>query len=289
MHELAARALTLAHETFRCGVPHFRERRLIPIRTSAHLIVFDPSKISPLYTMLEVGPTHEKNVEREDNFSSGDITLPNQLSTTEADYANWNKTHPEFPVDKGHSAGSQFRRGDVVEQSDVDTLAGVTPEASKTNRNVKGPLETAILAQAKKNTHTYLVQGPVWYGVDPIHGKLKNGQWIPDALFISAMFLHKKKAQSWTWLMENSKTIKGANLREISLDELERITGLYIWGNVRVDKFKENRDKLSGGGWWKVGQSNMKQPKANSKTKSKKKKASSSRKKTNSSRKKKIT
>ena len=52
------------------------------------------------------------------------------------------------------------------------TLAGVTPGASKTNRNVKGSLETAILARAKKQTHTYLLQGPIWYGTEPIHGKL---------------------------------------------------------------------------------------------------------------------
>ena len=81
--------------------------------------------------------------------------------------------HPEFPVDKGHSAGSQYRRGDVVVQSDIDTLAGVSPEASKTNRNVKGPLESAILAYAKTKTHTYLVQGPVWYGAEPKHGMLR--------------------------------------------------------------------------------------------------------------------
>ena len=148
MHELAAQALTLAHPTLRCGVPHFREKRYIPIRTSAHLIVFDPEKISPLYTMLEAQPTDETVIEREDNFTSGDISLPDELCTTEKHYANWNKAHPEFPVDKGHSAGSQYRRGDVVEQSDIDTLAGVTPEASKTNRNVKGPLESAILAHA---------------------------------------------------------------------------------------------------------------------------------------------
>jgi len=144
MHEITASALTLAHETFRCGVPHFRERRLIPIRTSAHLIVFDAEKISLLYTMLEVLPTDETNVERKDNFSSGDVSLPEELSTTEEHYANWNKANPKFPVDKGHSAGSQYRRSDVVEQSDVDTLAGITPEASKTNRNCKGPLESAI-------------------------------------------------------------------------------------------------------------------------------------------------
>ncbi|MDH3743514.1 MAG: hypothetical protein OES47_00260 [Acidobacteriota bacterium] len=112
--------------------------------------MFDAAKISPLYTMLEVQPTDETVVKREDNFSSGDISLPGELSTTEKHYANWNKKHSDFPVDKGHSAGSQYRRGDVVEQSDIDTLAGVTPEASKTNQNVKGPLESAILAHAKK-------------------------------------------------------------------------------------------------------------------------------------------
>ena len=46
MHEIAARALTLAHPTLRCGVPHFREKRYIPIRTSAHLIVFDAERMS---------------------------------------------------------------------------------------------------------------------------------------------------------------------------------------------------------------------------------------------------
>lgn len=189
MYSIAAKALTPAHDTFRCGVPHFRERPLIPIRTSAHLIVFDAAKISPLYTMLKLQPTDETNVDREDNFSDGDVTLPSELCATEKHYANWNKKNKHFPVDKGHSAGSLYRRGDVVVQSDIDTLAGVTPEASKTNRNVKGPLESAILAYSKKQTHTYLVQGPVWYGKEPVHGKLENGQWIPDALFISAVFL----------------------------------------------------------------------------------------------------
>lgn len=256
MYSIAARALALAHDTFRCGVPHFRERPLIPIRTSAHLIVFDAAKVSPLYTMLKLQPTDETNVERRDNFSGGDVTLPDELCTTEKDYASWNRKNKHFPVDKGHSAGSQYRRGDVVVQSDIDTLAGVTPEASKTNRNVKGPLESAILAYAKKQTHTYLVQGPVWYGKEPIHGKLDSGQWIPDALFISAMFLHNKSARSWTWLMENSQTIEGANLREITLDELERLTDLYLWGNVGASNFHKSRGKLRRGKWWLAGQPN---------------------------------
>ena len=204
MHEITAKALSLIHETLRCGVPHFRERPLIPIRTSAHLIIIDAAKVSPLYTMLEVDPTEanremgekkaskdgdrrddladsDHKVGRKDNFSSGDVTLPDELCTTEKHYANWNKKEKrkpksqQFLVDKGHSAGSQYRRDDVVEQSDIDTLAGVTPEADKTNRNCKGPLESAILAYAKKQTHTNLVSCKI--------NSLKNNLALSACLF----------------------------------------------------------------------------------------------------------
>ena len=318
MHEITARLLSLSHETLRCGAPHFRERKLIPIRTSGHLIVFDVEKISPLYTMLavqspvevaELKKSHHaarkkakkdglsksqraalkkaqlvelnkarldamKVVAREDNFTSGDLSLPDELCTTEKHYENWNKKNKHFPVDKGHSAGSQFRRRDFVEQSDIDTLAGVCPEASATNRNCKGPLETAILKYSMTQTHSYLVQGPIWYGREPIYGKLENGQWIPDALFISCLFLHRKSIQSWTFVMENSVSVHpsakdpvGSNLREITLDELEYLTNLYLWGNVRAEKFKQRRDDLSMGDWWKEGQP---APKKAKKAKSKK-------------------
>ena len=89
------------------------------------------------------------------------------------------------------------------------------------------------------------------------NGKLRNGQWIPDALFISSLFIHGKKVTSWTWLMDNSQTIygkNGANLREISLDRLEELTDLYCWGNVGACEFQERRHRKRGGTWWKAGQ-----------------------------------
>ena len=104
----------------------------------------------------------------------------------------------------------------------------------------------------------------MWYGKEPVHGKLPNGQWIPDALFISALFLHKKTARSWTWLMENAKTVRDANLRTISLDELERLTDLYLWGNVGADHFAESRSKKGRGTWWKAGQPAPRTPRTRS-------------------------
>jgi len=63
----------------------------------------------------------------------------------------------------------------------------------------------------------------------------------------------------------------GANLREISLDEIEFLTGLYLWGNVRADTFKQRRGKLNGGTWWKEGQPEPKKAKSKAKkTKAKK-------------------
>jgi hypothetical protein len=65
------------------------------------------------------------------------------------------------------------------------------------------------------------------------------------------MFLRKKTAKSWTWVMENSKTTKGTKLRQITLDELEQLTDLYLWGNVGANNFA----KLRRGSWWRAGQS----------------------------------
>ena len=42
--------------------------------------------------------------------------------------------------------------------------------------------------------------------------------------------------------MENATTVAGANLREISLDEIERLTDLYLWGNVGADQFNNQSE-----------------------------------------------
>jgi DNA/RNA endonuclease G (NUC1) len=256
MYEPLAKALTLTHDLFRCGVPHFKERKLIPIRTSAHLIVFDVEKKSPLYTMLEVRPDDTTTVDRKDNFTDGFISLPDELCTTEADYAQWNRENPNYPYDKGHSAGSQYRRGNQTEQSDIDTLAGVCPETPAMNRNVKGPLESAILAKSKQCEHTYIVQGPVWGDTDG-EELLPGGQWVPFAMFVSALFLRRKKVLSYAWIMNNEDHISSVNLREVSLDEIEERTGLHLWGNVASDKFNERRDSINNDDWWMKGQPNV--------------------------------
>ena len=261
MYAPLAKALTLTHDLFRCGVPHFRERELIPIRTSAHFIVFDVEKKSPLYTMLEIRPDDETAVPRKDNFTDGFITLPDDLCTTEQDYAEWNRNNPAFPYDKGHSAGSQYRRGNQTEQSDIDTLAGVCPVPPAMNGNVKGPLESAILEQAKLCEHTYVVQGPIWgkgvHGQVLNRGSIGSGQWIPRAFFISALFLRRKRAIAYTWEMNNAHRLEEVLLREISLDRLEELTGLYLWGNVASGKFNESRSEINGDDWWKKGQPNV--------------------------------
>lgn len=247
MHQHLAKALTLTHDLFRCGVPHFREPELIPIRTSSHFIVFDVMRKSPLYTMLEIRPDDEKAVDRVDNFTDGDVTLPDDLCTTEADYAAWNAEHPDTPYDKGHSAGSQYRRGNLTEQSDIDTLAGVCPETPQMNRHVKGLLESAILKQSEKCSHTYLVQGPVWK--EGKRGILNSGQWIPPEFFISALFIRKKKVIAYSWILQNLHSDSRAY--EVSLDGIEKETGLYLWGNVASDKFNERRGSINNDDWWK--------------------------------------
>ncbi|NKB78230.1 MAG: hypothetical protein GKR96_14650 [Gammaproteobacteria bacterium] len=67
--------------------------------------------------------------------------------------------------------------------------------------------------------------------------------------------------------MENAQTLygkNGANLREITLDGLEKLTDLYLWGNVGASNFQNRRNKLNGGTWWQEGQP---KPRTNATTK----------------------
>ena len=114
MRESLAQALTLAHDNLRFGVPHFRERPLIPIRTPVYLLVFDPERLSPLYTMLAIQLRLQTEVQQTDNLTSGDVSLQDELSTTEKHYANWNRANPSFPIDKSDTTGGQYRRGDMA-------------------------------------------------------------------------------------------------------------------------------------------------------------------------------
>lgn len=126
------------------------------------------------------------------------------------------------------------------------------------NRNVKGPLESAILEKAKECEHTYIVQGPIWSrsasGRQETEGILGSGQWIPGKFFVSALFLSRKKSTAYAWVMRNDHNLKHVCLREASLDALESMTGLYLWSSVASGDFNARRDQTNDDDWWKKGQ-----------------------------------
>ena len=152
--------------------------------------------------------------------------------------------------------GSQFARENAASQSDIDTLAGVQPEFGKVNRNIKGPLESAIKKRVGEKDWAQVIYcaGGGWYGVEPQHGYLVGGQWIPDFLWITSFWRHKKKLESFSFVMENVPDRTESNLREVSINALEKMTGLRLWHNVQASRFIKTRDSVSKDDWWKAGQ-----------------------------------
>lgn len=247
---LIEEALSLAHPLFRFGHPHVQQPKRIPIPTSAHYIEFDVMRVGPRYTMHRIIPsTEEKVVGRDDDFVS-EFTLPKELRTTNGHYSNYNKAHPEHPMDKGHQTGSQVRRTDRLAQHDVDSLAGVCPEGAKLNRNVKGPLESRIAERAKDFIDVRCCQGPGWFDWSPDYepplGKLESGQWVPDFLWISSFWRTASGFETFSWTMQNKPLIEDVQLTSISLDELERQTLLHVWGKAQGIK----RDAVNPDEWW---------------------------------------
>jgi len=265
MHEAFAKLATFwPGGLFSAGIPHFIERNIIPVPTSAHFIAFDADRIAPVYAIRQIhGDSGEVNVGRKDNFTDGDWRLPDELCTTEADYAETNRNFRDlgcdmklWTLDKGHVDGSQFARDDDSSQSDIDTLAGIQPEFAQVNRNIKGPLESAIKKRVSEKPWTQVIYcaGGGWWSQEPRHGKLVNGQWIPDYLWISTFWRHKKTVEAYSWTMNNVQDRVDADLSEVTTNELEKRTGLALWRNVRASKFVKNRDRLNNKDWWKAGQ-----------------------------------
>lgn len=238
------------HPLFRYGVPRPRER-FIPIPTDAHLIVFDAARVGPAFTMHRITPSNSvKSVDRDDDFIS-ELTLPDNLQTTNADYAAWNRDHPDDPMDKGHQTGSQVRRSDRLVQHDVDSLAGCCPETPPLNRVVKRDLESAIVKVAEEMIDVRCVQGPIWYGDAP-RGKLNSGQWIPDAVFISCLMRPSNtRIIATSWVMQNLQSTTEVGLSEVCLDELESLTGLVLWDQIRMSSFDRQRSKIHNSDWWR--------------------------------------
>jgi DNA/RNA endonuclease G (NUC1) len=242
--------ISKAHSLFRYGVPRPRDRYIL-IPTDAHFIVFDTLRVGPAYTMHRITPgSTPKLVDRDDDFIS-ELTLPDELQTTTSHYSQWNQEHPDDPMDKGHQTGSQFRRANSLVQHDVDSLAGCCPETPRLNQIVKRSLEMKIAQMADMMIDVRSVQGPVWFGDSP-RGKLASGQWIPDALFISVLMRpNHTRIQATSWIMDNQQRAEDINLREVSLNELEAVTGYVFWDQVRTSTFQRQRSRIHGDNWWK--------------------------------------
>lgn len=234
----------LAHPLFRFGIPH-ETKTLIPIPTNSHFIQFDTSTVSPRFCMARLMPgTEDKNVGRDDDFVS-EFTLPPELRTKSSDYAAWNKENPENPMDQGHVIGSQMRRSDRQLQHDIDSLAGVIPESPALNRFVKNPLECKIVEKAQECIDCYYVAGPSYLGGD--YGMLRSGQLVPTGSWIACLFRTSTKVEVYVWMMDNVQDRDAVNLRTISLEDLEEITGLHVFGGLQgID-----RSKVDDKDWWK--------------------------------------
>ena len=245
-HDLVA----LSHPLFRYGMPE-RVDRFIPVRTESHFILFDRERVGPHYVMFTVNcETDDKVVDRDDDFVS-EFTLPESLQTRISDYRQWNKDHPDDPMDCGHQCGSQYRRSDALLQHDVDSLAGCCPETPSLNRHVKGPLENAIVKKAKQMIDCRVVSGPIWFDDSP-RGKLRSGQWIPDGFFLSTLWRpNMTDVHSESFVMENSQDRDAVGMHEVSLDELETLTGLRLWARVQNTSFVRSRSETRNEDWWK--------------------------------------
>jgi len=145
--------------------------------------------------------------------------------------------------DRGHVApAADFKWSEKAMQESFYT-SNVCPQVNELNSGLWHDLEKACRRWAKYYGSVDIVSGPVFQGENTrVIGR--NGCLIrvPDAFFKVVLKCFKGRWYAMGWMMPN-KSLQGQfNDYAVSVDDIERITGLDFFGNLDV---AEQRDAES--------------------------------------------
>jgi endonuclease G len=157
--------------------------------------------------------------DRRDSFHADPNIAPSDRAELQ-DYAR-------SGYDRGHMAPS----GDMADeksQYESFSLANMIPQNSDNNRHLWEGIESAVRDLAKRQGELFVVTGPIFYGSEL--KRLNERVLVPTYIFKAIYDPGKNEAAAY--LVRNAE---GNNYAEISIADLDRLTGLSIFPKLPAD------------------------------------------------------
>lgn len=190
------------------------------------------------YTLKKVNLDNSK-FKRTDNFRED----PN-VKTKSAALADYKGSG----YDRGHLAPAADFAWTKNGMSESFYMSNMSPQQPGFNRGIWKKLEERVRDWARSNQEIYVVTGPIYQGKGEKIGK--NKVVVPDQYYKVILELNGKEIKGIGFILDNEKSSKDLSVYAMSIDEVEKATGLDFFPNI-PDQLENKIEQTYNYSLWK--------------------------------------
>ena len=197
------------------------------------VISFNPETNCPNYVAWYLSANRAKghNVKRKDEFN-GDPTIPSQQRIETQDYYN-------SRYDRGHMCPSGDNKHSRQAMEDCFLMTNMCPQSHTLNTGAWNDLEQECRRWAKNYGAVAIACGPIFDTKNPLRiGRRGHRVAVPDRFF-KVVLMNGRIPKAIGFIYPNRGTNKSMRTFAVSVDEVERITGIDFF--YQLDDNTEKR------------------------------------------------
>lgn len=245
----------VGYSVYRCGAPKAIgsiDRLEIPatgisttgtiIAREGYTLSYNSKRLIPDWVAYELTATETEGDEPRAKHFRTDPEIAG-LQADNDDYRNsgW---------DKGHMAPAADMKWSEKAMDECFYLSNICPQDHKLNTGVWKSLEEKCREYARYFGKVYIVCGPI-VGNNRYGTIGENGVMVPDAFFKVLLASHYDKYTGIGFIFENKKGAKKFMDHAVTIDEVERVTGIDFFHALPDDIEKQAESTIDKAVWSK--------------------------------------
>jgi endonuclease G len=154
--------------------------------------------------------------------------------------------------DRGHLAPAADFKSSAVLMSESFFMSNMSPQEPDFNRGIWEKLESRVRTWVKRDEALYIVTGPVLKGKMAYIGK-KNKVAVPTMYYKVVLDLQEPEIKAIGFLMKNEGSNKSLQSFAVTIDEIEKETGLDFFPQLPDDMEKTLEGSMDVKMWFSRG------------------------------------
>ncbi len=182
----------------------------------------------------------EGKIKRKDNFRADKSITSGSASL---------KDYKRSGFDRGHLAPAADMKWSEQAMSESFFMSNMSPQKPRFNRGVWKDLEAQVRAWAKKENEVFIVTGPIL--TDEVkHTIGDNNVTVPNQYYKIILDMQEPEIKAIGFVLPNKKGDKPLNDYAMSVDEVEKITGIDFFEKL-PDKYENKiESEYNPALWW---------------------------------------